>query len=781
MSRGIEERKEGLQYLESVVRACENLISDDIISRYPVQNNSFQKLRSLVKLVEHKEARVGEFVRPTDDGFKEANVRARQFNEFVERLLPEKDLPSDYKHQVDSNLRLTRAFELAGHCKQRKKRLKIDFISCDDENSAQFTKLEYCAPNFLPDVPDKSLASVIDEHGLREGLEGGIFTPRDKADLLLRLAISLLQLPRESWMSNKWCAEQLHFIVPQNPSEGLDLAVNHLYLSASLGFTVLLNPEPGGLSPSNTYILSFALLMLEILIGKRIVIDSDLWSAVEEALLDDKVQMYPTKHFVKAIEACLNFEIQTPFLPGNSFEEQMRIYVFQSIVKPLQDYCSQWSRPKDERQKHRHGRKFRYSTYRSPKSQPSTRTADPQAPPGQLASHAAEDDGGDASSETDGTGSDVSYTDANAKSRVKFQDNVDEIESDSTIEDEGLRGLPAVELFDELDFPLGGSKNWTDLAGKFFQDIALFNNRFVRTKGDGVDKIPLPEWQQRPIRIVILDSGVKIEGDPFLSAAKRRIVGMKSWTGDNCEDSHGHGTHVARILLRSAPYAELCIAKISETKTIPVSQLPAIGEAIKWAVGTWDVDIISMSLGLDEVDATIEEALNLALKPDKANNRAEKIIFAAAANGGPSRARAWPACKPGIICINASDGHGGDINQLSPAASAEDYNFVTLGLSIASRWQRKEVLKSGTSFATPMAAAIAANLLEYIRVNMRIERADKDWLYSSKGMRRLLKRFSVQIGGYRFLTPWKAPEGRRLSHEYLKSQIKRVCSRDYFK
>lgn len=190
-----------------------------------------------------------------------------------------------------------------------------------------------------------------------------------------------------------------------------------------------------------------------------------------------------------------------------------------------------------------------------------------------------------------------------------------------------------------------------------------------------------------------------------------------------------------------------------------------------------------MSLGLDEIEPAIEAALETALKPDKDkdNKQKERIVFAAAANGGAGKARAYPACKPGVICVNASDGRGGDIQCLSPAAVVGEDNFVTLGIHIESRWKRKDVFKSGTSFAAPIAAALAANILEFARLELEMKFAEQYWLYSSKGMRRVLRRFSVDVGGYRFLCPWKGPEGRRLDREYLKGQLKEAFSVDYHK
>jgi hypothetical protein len=190
------------------------------------------------------------------------------------------------------------------------------------------------------------------------------------------------------------------------------------------------------------------------------------------------------------------------------------------------------------------------------------------------------------------------------------------------------------------------------------------------------------------------------------------------------------------------------------------------------------VDIISLSLGLEEPDPSIDAAIDMALKP-KVKSERPRIVFAAAANGGAGQARAWPACKRGVICVNASDGHGGSSDWINPAAIPGEDNFMTLGINVESKWKKKLVSKSGTSFATPLAAALAANLLEFARIKVEMNEVQKDLLYSSKGLRTLLKRLSVETGGYRFLCPWKGFEGvGRLTATHLERQVMDVLDSD---
>jgi hypothetical protein len=65
------------------------------------------------------------------------------------------------------------------------------------------------------------------------------------------------------------------------------------------------------------------------------------------------------------------------------------------------------------------------------------------------------------------------------------------------------------------------------------------------------------------IKIAVLDTGIKLE-IASMSQRERRIQCWPSKT--DCEDTDGHGTHVAHLLLLLAPHAHLRICKVSKTR-----------------------------------------------------------------------------------------------------------------------------------------------------------------------------------------------------------------------
>jgi hypothetical protein len=84
-----------------------------------------------------------------------------------------------------------------------------------------------------------------------------------------------------------------------------------------------------------------------------------------------------------------------------------------------------------------------------------------------------------------------------------------------------------------------------------------------------------------PVKIAILDTGVDLR-DPSIEEYMRqkRIVDHKGFAGDpkDVQDNNGHGTHVAKILIKNAPVADFYIAKVSNNTKVPATQLAQVAE-----------------------------------------------------------------------------------------------------------------------------------------------------------------------------------------------------------
>lgn len=88
----------------------------------------------------------------------------------------------------------------------------------------------------------------------------------------------------------------------------------------------------------------------------------------------------------------------------------------------------------------------------------------------------------------------------------------------------------------------------------------------------------------KAIRIAVLDTGLRIhDKDLFLRvAARRRVLSDLSRNYLTTErpgsfvDTHGHGTHVVRLLLQLTQHAEIVVIKISDGPTLKTTTLQQV-------------------------------------------------------------------------------------------------------------------------------------------------------------------------------------------------------------
>jgi hypothetical protein len=174
-----------------------------------------------------------------------------------------------------------------------------------------------------------------------------------------------------------------------------------------------------------------------------------------------------------------------------------------------------------------------------------------------------------------------------------------------------------------------------------------------------------------------------------------------------------------------------------------------------------------MSFGFEDTEEVIKDAINCV--------PASTIMFAAAANhGGNKVGIAFPASMASVISIKSAKGDGTDsgFNPSSDSGAGDD--FSTLGEAVLSMWRVSDEenglrifqkRQSGSSVATPIAAGIAALVLEFL---WQPDEPDWDRKYLSKsnerlkllnrreGMQLLFKNgLSTRHGRCRYVYPWK--------------------------
>jgi subtilisin family serine protease len=179
-------------------------------------------------------------------------------------------------------------------------------------------------------------------------------------------------------------------------------------------------------------------------------------------------------------------------------------------------------------------------------------------------------------------------------------------------------------------------------------------------------------------------------------------------------------------------------------------------QAIRYAVKEWRVDIISMSFGYEDEIDSIHEALKYA----EDNN---VLLLAAASNVGcnTARARRWPGKRDNVLSICATEGNGYPYKN-NPPYKRKANNFATLGVMVPT-WSSPEYM-TGTSIATPIAAAIAASIIELVRNTERDYlaqfpghekriKAAKDAMSKASGMGKVFEHMAQEKGDYDYIHP----------------------------
>jgi subtilase family protein len=196
----------------------------------------------------------------------------------------------------------------------------------------------------------------------------------------------------------------------------------------------------------------------------------------------------------------------------------------------------------------------------------------------------------------------------------------------------------------------------------------------------------------------VIDTGA----DVSWPALTHSIVQTEGFA-DGGYTSRTHGTLVSEIVARSG--ASLTVADVFgvDGDNRLIAPAAAIASAIDWLVAS-GVRVINISIeGPDNF--VLAHVIKRALAADVA-------IVAAAGNGGPAAAPAFPAAYPGVIAVTAVDENG----QVYRRANRGDYiAFAARGVRVESEYESatsKTKTVSGTSFASPVVAAAIARKLD---------------------------------------------------------------------
>jgi hypothetical protein len=176
------------------------------------------------------------------------------------------------------------------------------------------------------------------------------------------------------------------------------------------------------------------------------------------------------------------------------------------------------------------------------------------------------------------------------------------------------------------------------------------------------------------------------------------------------------------------------------------------------------------------------------------------LIFAAASNKGRNHQVPYPArMSSAVFCIYATDGKGNPYDGNPDELEASGYHFATLGVAVKSKWPEQtaklpgeklklseeggvastgkdipkersgERRKTGTSYAAPIAAGIAAYILDFACLH-GIDEDLYELLRTRLGMEKVFHERLIapnKKGGLDYILPWLLFAERRTDEEVM--------------
>lgn len=234
------------------------------------------------------------------------------------------------------------------------------------------------------------------------------------------------------------------------------------------------------------------------------------------------------------------------------------------------------------------------------------------------------------------------------------------------------------------------------------------------------------------VTVAVLDTGVDQDHPDLIANIVTCITKVTHFVPDakNCEDGHGHGTHVSGTILANAgsdslgiygvaPEANLIAVKVCDRRGYCYGDDMAAG--IYYAADS-GANIISMSIGGNTPDLQVSNAIDYAVGKDV-------LVVAAAGNDGPEDGSIdYPGVYIEVIAVGAidlteavPDWSSRGINDGDYIVEEREIEFGAPGVSVESTYKDGCYASgSGTSMATPHISGLAAKLWQGNAANTRI-------------------------------------------------------------
>ena len=189
-----------------------------------------------------------------------------------------------------------------------------------------------------------------------------------------------------------------------------------------------------------------------------------------------------------------------------------------------------------------------------------------------------------------------------------------------------------------------------------------------------------------PIRVAVIDTGISTEAIP-----QKNIAEGKNYvnTEESTEDTYGHGTAVASIILSNAPNAQLVplVSNVYEDGKIKQVENDTLAEMIRDAVDIYGCRIINLSAGLILDKESVRQAVEYAA------------------------VRYYPAAYESVLAVGALNADGTEIATFSQRGEWVDAYAV--GEKVKIKTLSGNIHTSdGTSYSAAKVTAEAVHLME---------------------------------------------------------------------
>ena len=209
----------------------------------------------------------------------------------------------------------------------------------------------------------------------------------------------------------------------------------------------------------------------------------------------------------------------------------------------------------------------------------------------------------------------------------------------------------------------------------------------------------------KKIRVAVVDTGFSDKSIPDGSIAGGKNYIVESMGTD---DTYGHGTAVASIILENVPDAELVALVSSVYDHGKLTQVDAdtFARIIMDAVDVYECDVINVSAGFAADVETVRQAVDYAKEKGV-------VIVAAAGNDYQDNpdAKYYPAAYESVIAVGSMNENKTSISDFSQRGEWVDIYECGENITVKTLSGNKRIV-SGTSYSAAIVTARVCKILE---------------------------------------------------------------------